>query len=230
MGFQLQSYWRSQKNLNKPIRNLRADPDSGDLLDGRIPDYRKYPVAITLTLKPFFHDKSQRMVVNYVANHLYKYCKKFQIHYVLYPEFTASGVLHWHGYLKVPDHVRQALLVRYCHKYIGLTKCKLIDNVPKWTMYVTKDWELMRKYLMAYALIANSPPPPTLHKQPVKPDEKLIEDSGPPESRESEEVFPQVSATPRVIYEGSLHDFLNGKIKVNSYGQIKYFYGRVRKK
>lgn len=159
MTFALPSYWRSCKFRNKKNTiGLNGDPDSGDLLDGRIPVYRKYPTAFTLTLKRFFHDKKDQLIVQYVNYHLRKYCTKRNIYYVLYPELTKQGVLHWHGYIQTKDHVAEKLFVRYCTRYMGMTKAKLIDNVGKWNDYVIKDHKLMEKYYYNYAILSNGPP------------------------------------------------------------------------
>lgn len=62
----------------------------------------------------------------------------------LYPEFTKTGQIHFHGWITVKDKYKLYAMTKKINEYLGFYKIKDITSDDDWSDYVTKDWEDMQ--------------------------------------------------------------------------------------
>ncbi|MDO3651305.1 hypothetical protein, partial [Nocardia mangyaensis] len=117
---------------------------------------------ISITLKPFFHDKKEKFIFSYIHSVLYEYCKQHKIHLWLCAELTDAVVLHWHGQYKIASasardvEITMKLFHRRLRLLIGGYKDELIRKEVFAFNYCTKDWVVMRKLHKTHQLWVSS--------------------------------------------------------------------------
>lgn len=68
--------------------------------------------------------------------------------YKMFPEFSDSGHLHWHGYVLVHDTVKWFMqVIPTIVKRIGFIKVKPVKSLQAWLEYCTKSQEDMYRYI-----------------------------------------------------------------------------------
>lgn len=96
--------------------------------------------GVTLTFKTKFHSDDPRWLHVYVINLLNRSYLWQHKKYILYPEFTKKGILHYHGCIK---DIYQCEFIKLClwwSRTFGYVKPELtINNFHNWSTYITKD-------------------------------------------------------------------------------------------
>lgn len=108
---------------------------------------KKYAITISPPYskdRPSFKYNSDKPII-------IKYLNKVSDYYILYPELSTDGRLHYHGIIQFRDmikwykstkHILSSLLGFICLKIIKTN----IDNI-KWIYYISKDWPITKGVL-----------------------------------------------------------------------------------
>lgn len=102
------------------------------------PAFDKYPIAITQTVRDQFHlhkCPTPYMQFKDSWNILENLLRLGQVNYVIWPDLTLNGQIHYHGFIKVNDNVAYQKMVYLLKKRLGYNLFKQIDDVPKWQAY-----------------------------------------------------------------------------------------------
>lgn len=112
-------------------------------------DYEKFPIAFTQTVNNgFFLQQNPSYRCQYIdsLNYLVRTFKD-SVEAIVFPELTLNGQIHFHGFIKVIDQVKFRKAQYLLKKNLGYNYFKLIDNVPKWLEYCSKDVANMSQLL-----------------------------------------------------------------------------------
>lgn len=100
--------------------------------------------SITVSLRPMA--QSPLYMHRVMKRVLRRELNKMSKHYVLVPEFSDKGRLHYHGTIQIDDKLKM-----YNNKYrldrMGFTKLDPLETVKdllKWTVYCRKNYGLIR--------------------------------------------------------------------------------------
>lgn len=78
---------------------------------------------------------------------LFPYLHKCSEQFLVYPEFTLKGQLHYHALINVSDKAKWYGIVLPKFNSKGFTCVKVCQNKAKWLSYISKDVEMMRRAL-----------------------------------------------------------------------------------
>ncbi len=97
--------------------------------------------GITLTLKKKFHSVDPKIMHRAIAKKLRNSRIWQQYKWILFPEFTKSGVLHYHGVIYDVYQLNAIQLSQWWRRTYGFTKLELkIQVFSNWSKYITKDY------------------------------------------------------------------------------------------
>lgn len=84
----------------------------------------------------YLHNNFKKWFVKWIKKHLY-----FKPTYIMIPEFTKAGVIHYHGiiYFDNANDYWTAEIKRLCNNKWGRTQGKKIYNIENYWKYITKD-------------------------------------------------------------------------------------------
>lgn len=88
-----------------------------------------------------------------VGNHIelfkrdLKRFSKLKVYYKVYPEFTDNGRLHYHGYIDKSNLSVYLKDIEYLQLKFGYVCMKPIKHKTGWDKYITKEWNITKKYL-----------------------------------------------------------------------------------
>lgn len=100
---------------------------------------------ICVTLKPCYQSHEDDYLEYLFRDHMNKYHRKYQAlynpQYIFVPEYTARGIVHWHGIVHYPQcaEARAAYLKRSLNKHFGLTTGKPVYDFEHYWAYMMKD-------------------------------------------------------------------------------------------
>lgn len=79
----------------------------------------------------------------YLQYMVYEICKKYDLEYVIYPEFHKNYNIHIHGVINIPDKIKKIDLVDIQKRFERLGRChfKKINNMTSWMSYIKKNQE-----------------------------------------------------------------------------------------
>lgn len=94
--------------------------------------------GITITFKrPFENNVPYHMQFDITRDTLYDIIKWDT--YLLYPEFTEAGRIHYHGKYKVTDKTKHLKTIADLRYQCGLIKLEEIKYHDKWNAYIRKE-------------------------------------------------------------------------------------------
>ncbi len=97
--------------------------------------------GVTLTLKKMYHDDDDTWMHKYIIDKMNKSRVWKNKNYILIPEYTQQGVLHYHGVIWDMYEVNFMKLAKWWRRTFGYVKPELkIINFNKWIDYITKDY------------------------------------------------------------------------------------------
>ncbi len=96
--------------------------------------------GITLTFKLKFSDYCDEVLHREIKERIDKSTLFKQTKYVLFPEYTQKGTLHYHGIIYDCYQVEYMKCVKWWRRNYGFVKPELKIKYPKkWIQYITKD-------------------------------------------------------------------------------------------
>ncbi len=97
--------------------------------------------GFTLTLKKLYHDDNDKWLHNYIENTLLNSrCWKDK-EYIMFPEYTQKGILHYHGVMYNEYQSEFLRCIKHWRNKFGFAKPELeIKHYDKWIDYITKDY------------------------------------------------------------------------------------------
>lgn len=105
----------------------------------------KYDTFLTVTYKcdPAVRPKKQ---FDYTIYKLFTLLSK-SCYFVISPEFTMNGRIHYHGLLKIYDKIKWYKQTLPSLKYEGMVKVETIKYYQKCDDYIKKDVKMMKEIL-----------------------------------------------------------------------------------
>lgn len=136
--------------LDKTKNKLKEMPFAGQL-DNDVPDYLTKRIrelekvsqigGFTLTFSKKFKNEDPRWLMRYVQEKINNSRVWKGKEYILLPEFTKNGDLHFHGVLWNCYQVELLQLTRWWSRSFGFTKPEIeIANYDNWIRYIFKDY------------------------------------------------------------------------------------------
>lgn len=119
-------------------------------------DFNKYPIAMTQTVREQYHLQkvpspyAQHKEVWSAMESLLRFGK---VDYIIWPDLTLTGQIHYHGFIKVNDQLQFHKMVYMMKKRFGYNLFKLIDNVPKWQEYCDAKKQLFSLFKLEGPLV-----------------------------------------------------------------------------
>ncbi len=80
---------------------------------------------------------------------LVKWLNRFSDHYIIVPEFSDNGRLHYHGLFNMSDKIKYYKSKYSIDKEIGFVKVERINDFKshlRWLMYIYKDYNILKDY------------------------------------------------------------------------------------
>lgn len=97
--------------------------------------------GITLTLKKKYHDDDDIWMHRYIQDKINKSIIWKKKNYILFPEFTKKGILHYHGVIWGSYQIEVIKMAKWWRRSLGFVKLELkINNYKNWMNYITKDY------------------------------------------------------------------------------------------
>ncbi len=95
----------------------------------------------TLTLKKKFHDDDDRWLHRHIFNDICNSRLWSDKKYMLFPEYTKQGVLHYHMIMWDVYQLEVMRCIKWWRRKYGFVKPELKLNSPvNWIKYITKDY------------------------------------------------------------------------------------------
>lgn len=101
-------------------------------------NYQNYMITITFCKKKKAYnfrkirfEDSKTRVVQYFERYFLKYLKKERVKYLLIPEYTQSGDLHYHGIIQYRDYEQFNKIKRYIGRNMGFQRHDQIESFTK---------------------------------------------------------------------------------------------------
>ncbi len=76
-----------------------------------------------------------------------KWLNRFSDHYIIVPEFSENGRLHYHGLLRICDKIKYYKTKYFIDKEIGFVKVEKINDFKshlRWLMYINKNYYILK--------------------------------------------------------------------------------------
>ena len=97
-------------------------------------------MGFTLTFKKSFHDDDDRWLHKHVESTLLKNKWK-DINYIIFPEYTKNGVLHYHGITWDEYQSNLMVCIKQWRRKYGFVKPELeLKSDLNWIKYITKNY------------------------------------------------------------------------------------------
>ncbi len=97
--------------------------------------------GFTLTLKKKYHNDDDKWIHRYIQNKIDNSRVWKGIKYIIIPEFTKKGVLHYHGVIWDSYQIKVMTCIKWWRRTFGFAKPELkINNYNNWMKYITKDY------------------------------------------------------------------------------------------
>ncbi len=98
-------------------------------------------VGVTFTLKRKYHNEDNKWMHRYIQEKIEKSRIWKKKKYVLIPEFTSSGNLHYHSIIWGSYQCEVMKMVNWWRRTFGFAKAELELRHPEcWIKYITKDY------------------------------------------------------------------------------------------
>ncbi len=95
----------------------------------------------TFTLKPKWHDEDPKTIHRYIHEKIAKSRLWRKEHYMLFPEFTKKGVVHYHAIFWDIYQAPYINLIQWWRRTFGFAKVELkINHINAYIRYMTKDY------------------------------------------------------------------------------------------
>lgn len=121
-----------------------------------LPTNRDYNMAVIKEAKysitispPHRSDKNSGEIYQEYKKIIINTFASFAVKYIIYPEYSMDGRLHFHGIYQIHDLIKFKRLI-YRIRKIGMVKIdrlKTFNDQLKWIIYCQKEWALTRKVL-----------------------------------------------------------------------------------
>lgn len=96
--------------------------------------------GFTFTFKQKFHQDDPKFLHNYVYNKISKSRIWKNKKFVMFPEFTKNGILHYHGVIIDEWQIESVRLINWWRRLFGFVKPELeVNNRDRFIKYITKD-------------------------------------------------------------------------------------------
>ncbi len=129
--------------LDQTQRNFKSNTDVKEYIFKLLRTVEVYTqkYGATLTMKRKFHDEDpiilHRIVMDKIIRSRVWKGKK----YILFPEFTKNGILHYHCVIWDMYQTDYINMVQWWRRSFGFVKMELeIRHYKKWIDYITKDY------------------------------------------------------------------------------------------
>lgn len=97
--------------------------------------------GVTLTLKKKYHNDDDKWMHRYIENKILKSQAWKDKKYILVPEYTKNGVLHYHGVIWDSYQIEVMKVAKWWRRHFGFVKPELkINNYKNWMNYMIKDY------------------------------------------------------------------------------------------
>ena len=130
-----------------------------------------YAVTITIATKHVKHfDTRNTKLIVYILSRLCRHmAKKCEYDLIIIPELTNKGIVHWHGFLKMPD-IHRKNFYRWLTRNIGYCYIRTLRSQQKWFEYCRKEYDQLQKTNNKYRIVRICdknmlPSPPSTDKQ-----------------------------------------------------------------
>lgn len=103
-----------------------------------------------ITISPPYRALAPSILYQQDTYMIYQYLNKCSDHYIIYPEFSSSSRLHYHGIIRINDLIKWHRQKALFDKAVGLTKIILIQNNKEHLrslIYSMKEWPSTRSLL-----------------------------------------------------------------------------------
>lgn len=106
-------------------------------------------IGVTLTLKKKFHDSDDSWLHREIQCKLIKSNTFKKLKYILVPEYTKNGNLHYHGIIWDSYQLQYMKAIKWWRRNYGFVKPELkINNYANWTNYMFKDYYKTGLYIL----------------------------------------------------------------------------------
>ncbi len=97
--------------------------------------------GFTLTLKKKYHNDDDKWMHRQIHNGIRMSRVWYDKKYILFPEYTKKGVLHYHGVMWDEYQTEVMRCIKWWRRKYGFAKPELkINNKNNWIKYITKDY------------------------------------------------------------------------------------------
>lgn len=128
---------------NSNYRNIEGGYHTRDyILNNLKLNISKYTdkIGITCTLKKKFHLEDATWMHRHIERSIIRSRLWRKRKYILIPEFTQNGNLHYHGIIYDCYHVHSMKIVNWWRRTYGFVKVEMkLRNYKNWVRYITKD-------------------------------------------------------------------------------------------
>ncbi len=133
---------QTQQNLGTNINIQELNVTRKDIL-WKLKEIEKFTdvCGFTLTLKRSFHHDDDKWMHRYVQHKIDNSRVWRNIKYIIIPEFTKKGVLHYHGVIWDSYEVEVLRCLKWWRRTFGFVKPELkLNNYINWMNYIIKDY------------------------------------------------------------------------------------------
>jgi len=124
--------YKDEFNPSKEVLNLKLSS---------IIDNCTQICGFTLTLKKKFHNDDDKYIHRLVSKKIKDSKVWKDIKYMIFPEYTKKGNLHYHGIIWDEYDYTVIQLMKWWRRQFGFAKPELKLNSPyNWIQYITKDY------------------------------------------------------------------------------------------
>ncbi len=97
--------------------------------------------GLTLTLKKKYHNDDDKWIHRHIQAKINNSRVWKDIKYILIPEYTKNGVLHYHGVIWDSYQIKVIKCVKWWRRTFGFVKPELkINKYSNWMKYIIKDY------------------------------------------------------------------------------------------
>ena len=97
--------------------------------------------GFTLTLKKKFHNDDDKWLMRFIERKINKSRIWKNKEYIIFPEYTKNGILHFHGCMYNEYHHEVMRCMKWWRREFGFVKPELtLSSYSNWIKYITKDY------------------------------------------------------------------------------------------
>lgn len=105
--------------------------------------------GLTLTFKPKYHESEIRKLHKFVNTTISRSLVWKKINYILFPELTSGGNLHYHGIIYDTYQCTADKAIKHWRRKFGFVKPEFtVRNRENWNSYIVKDYKKIGLYTL----------------------------------------------------------------------------------